>query len=248
MDAEKVGRFICELRTRKGLTQNELAAKINVTNKAVSRWERGKGFPDISLLGPLAKELDVSILELLSGEYLKEEQKKEANLLLRTIQYIKQEQKNKREIISIVILLTIILIVFAIYYTNRFQGFDNRYLFKVINNIPKNPITSVYDSLKYGNIENFIKSSILSLCIISIQILYILVLFKKKKINFKTCLIINLAIELGKLFMLIGIFDISDILIRSIIVSAITKKHMKGGVVNEKRHYNCSNSGSDICR
>ena len=57
------------LRTKKGLTQEELANQICVTNKAVSRWERGVGLPDISLFESLSKVLDVSVLELLNGEY-----------------------------------------------------------------------------------------------------------------------------------------------------------------------------------
>ena len=68
MDPEKVGKFIYTLRTKNNMTQNELANKINVTNKAVSRWERGQGLPDISLLEPLSKNLNVSILELLNGQ------------------------------------------------------------------------------------------------------------------------------------------------------------------------------------
>ena len=54
MDSQKVGIFIKQLRIEKNMTQDELAEKINVTNKAVSRWERGIGFPDISLLEPLS--------------------------------------------------------------------------------------------------------------------------------------------------------------------------------------------------
>ena len=64
MDAEKIGKFICKLRTDKNLTQSQLAERIQVTNKAISRWERGVGFPDISLLEPLSNELDISILQI----------------------------------------------------------------------------------------------------------------------------------------------------------------------------------------
>lgn len=67
MDAHKTGRFIAELRKQKGLTQKELAEKLMVTDKAVSRWETGKGFPDTSLLAPLGEVLGVSANELLSG-------------------------------------------------------------------------------------------------------------------------------------------------------------------------------------
>lgn len=65
MDAQKFGTFITQCRKEKGMTQSELAAKIMVTDKAVSRWERGKGFPDINLLLPLAEALEVSVFELM---------------------------------------------------------------------------------------------------------------------------------------------------------------------------------------
>lgn len=68
MDKYVTGAVIRKLRENKKLTQEELAAKIYVSSKAVSKWERGQGFPDISLLEPLAKALDISVIELLSGE------------------------------------------------------------------------------------------------------------------------------------------------------------------------------------
>ena len=68
MDKYVTGAVIRRLRERKKMTQEELAEKIFVSGKAVSKWERGQGFPDISLLELLAKALDISVIELLSGE------------------------------------------------------------------------------------------------------------------------------------------------------------------------------------
>ncbi len=65
MEAKEFGNFISQIRKEKGLTQAELAARINVTDKAVSRWERGLGFPDINTLDPLAEALNISIMELM---------------------------------------------------------------------------------------------------------------------------------------------------------------------------------------
>ena len=62
------GAVIKRLRENKKMTQEELAEKIFVTSKAVSKWETGKGFPDVGLLESLGKALDVSVIELLSGE------------------------------------------------------------------------------------------------------------------------------------------------------------------------------------
>ena len=68
MDHLKMGSFIAELRKGKNMTQRELADRLHVTDKAVSKWETGKGFPDVKILEPLAQELDVSLVELLKGE------------------------------------------------------------------------------------------------------------------------------------------------------------------------------------
>lgn len=68
MDATKIGTFIAAERRAKGWTQRQLADKLQLTDKAVSRWETGKGLPDVSFLLPLAAALDVSVGELLAGE------------------------------------------------------------------------------------------------------------------------------------------------------------------------------------
>lgn len=68
MDTQKIAKFIKERRTEKGLTQKELAEMLGCTDKAVSRWETGKGMPDISFLSPLSDALGVSVSELIAGE------------------------------------------------------------------------------------------------------------------------------------------------------------------------------------
>ena len=68
MDAEKFGAFIAAARKEKNMTQKALAERLHVTDKAVSRWERGLGFPDIHTIAPLAETLGVGLLELLHGE------------------------------------------------------------------------------------------------------------------------------------------------------------------------------------
>lgn len=68
MDARKIGAFISDLRKNKLYTQAELAQLLNVSHQAVSKWERGESLPDIGLLPLVAKQLDVTIDELLHGE------------------------------------------------------------------------------------------------------------------------------------------------------------------------------------
>ena len=71
MDKYVTGDVIRTLREKKGLTQEELAQRIFVSGKAVSKWETGKGYPDISLLEPLAAALGISVIELLSGQHVR---------------------------------------------------------------------------------------------------------------------------------------------------------------------------------
>ncbi|MGN0132110.1 MAG: helix-turn-helix domain-containing protein [Lachnospiraceae bacterium] len=70
MDNVKTGLLIAQIRKEKGYTQKDLAEKIGVSNATVSKWETGKGFPDISLLEPLATSLNISISEILAGEII----------------------------------------------------------------------------------------------------------------------------------------------------------------------------------
>lgn len=67
MDAKKTGRYISDNRKKQGLSQKELAKKLNVTDKAISKWERGLSFPDISMLIPISEILEISLYDLLTG-------------------------------------------------------------------------------------------------------------------------------------------------------------------------------------
>ncbi len=68
MDNLQFGAFVAQMRKEQGITQKELADRLNVTDKAVSKWETGKGFPDVKLLEPLAQALGVSLVELMQGK------------------------------------------------------------------------------------------------------------------------------------------------------------------------------------
>ena len=98
MNYEKIGEFIKTKRKEMNLTQKELAERINVTDKAISKWERGQGCPDVSLLEVLSKELNVSILELLKGRTIENEVIKvtEADDYIKdTIGYLDKSNKDK---------------------------------------------------------------------------------------------------------------------------------------------------------
>lgn len=112
MDQIKIGGFIAEERKRKGYTQKILSEKLGISDKTISKWERGNGFPEVSLLIPLCSELDITVNELLSGERVSEEQyrkKAEENM----VNLVKEAQENKKKIILSVMvgILTIIAAV-----------------------------------------------------------------------------------------------------------------------------------------
>ncbi len=98
MDQIKTGRFIADCRRGLGLTQRELGDRLCVSDKAVSKWECGKGMPEVSLMLPLCEVLGISVNELLSGERLDEthyKEKAEENM----VSLIKEKQENKKKII-----------------------------------------------------------------------------------------------------------------------------------------------------
>lgn len=131
MDQIKIGKFILSLRKEKNLTQNELAVKLGITDRAISKWENGRGLPDLSLLKPLCDELGITINELLSGERI---EKKDINVkadenLINTLKFSKKKIK-KTKIILIGLLISVLL-VFAILCTCF--GID---IFRMRNNLP----------------------------------------------------------------------------------------------------------------
>jgi len=85
MDLNKTGLFISFLRKQKDMTQNELAEKIGVTDKAVSRWETGRGYPDVSLLPSISEVLGVSISEIVMGERIETEETGVMDIMDKTV-------------------------------------------------------------------------------------------------------------------------------------------------------------------
>ena len=109
MDSKKFGEFIATIRKEKGWTQAELAEKISVTDKAVSRWERGLGFPDINTIKPLADVLEVSVLEEISAD-------KATEVLDNVISLVVHQRQIERRniIISVVSVTSVVLLIFLI--------------------------------------------------------------------------------------------------------------------------------------
>lgn len=107
MNQEKIGLFISKCRREKNMTQEDLAEKLGVSNKSISRWENGKTMMDISLFEPLCNELDISIIELLNGERIND--KKKDKLYTKTlINYSnKVGSRNKQVILTILFIMSL---------------------------------------------------------------------------------------------------------------------------------------------
>lgn len=194
MDPIKTGALIAERRKEMQMTQQELADKIGVTNKAISRWETGRGYPDVELIPMIAKELSLSVNDLLSGE--KTEQKKST-------------QKSKLFLVIIIILSFLISALFT--YVIRLTNINNpnyvvyleKYIFLYISlfffllsaTIWNTKYFLIYSlSFVYTSIE-FFKLSILPFSIIQIPsiitdlaqfippIIFFLMLYKRKEKN-----------------------------------------------------------------
>lgn len=118
MNQEKIGKFIAQCRKEKKITQQELANKIGVTDKAISKWENGRCLMDISLLKPLSENLDVSIIELINGEKIEHEKiyTKSNETVESTLFYLKEKlKKTKIKNILITFFSTTTLIIFSIF-------------------------------------------------------------------------------------------------------------------------------------
>lgn len=109
MDQVKIGNFIKYLRKEKGYTQEQLANKLLVSPKTISKWECGNGIPEVSLMLSLCSELDITVNELLSGCRLKENEyknKAEENLVKALI-----EKKNNKKLLICQIILGVLIIL-----------------------------------------------------------------------------------------------------------------------------------------
>ncbi len=123
MDIKATGQFIAELRKQQGLTQRQLAEKLGVTDKAVSRWETGSGLPDTALLKPLGDLLGVSVGELLSGKNIEPAHIREQTdeIILESLDYSDEDLQLKR--ILRYLLIGIVTAIGGLYFSlvmNRF--------------------------------------------------------------------------------------------------------------------------------
>lgn len=121
MDQEKIGKFISERRKAKKLTQQELADKIGCTDKAISKWENGRGLPDYSYFDSLCKILDITIDELLQGSKTKD---KDRDVLREYLAYREQINKKQKYIKRIIILLSFAVIILLGHFISSYKNIN----------------------------------------------------------------------------------------------------------------------------
>jgi len=112
MDQERIGKFISECRKEQKLTQQELAEKLGITYKAVSKWECGKGLPDVSLYEPLCEILNISLNEFFAGKHLNKVEVLESSE--KNILNIAIEEKRTRNKLKKVIMLSLIIVILLV--------------------------------------------------------------------------------------------------------------------------------------
>ena len=172
MDLNKIGKFIAEERKKKSLTQEQLAEKLGINSRTISRWENGKNMPDVSLYKDICEELGISIEELINGEKTNRDNIKISyeKALITTVDKNSEQKREISKLFKILLfviifsVLTILLII--IYYDKKYPKIDV-YSMKIIesdNNILNDDLTFKYDdfnvyfygvdSLQLGNINN----------------------------------------------------------------------------------------------
>ena len=112
MDQVKIGKFISDARKAKGYTQKQLSELLGISDKTISKWECGNGFPEASLLLPLCNELEITVNELLTGERISQQnykKKAEENM----VNMIREKEENKQKILLTTIIGVISTITFV---------------------------------------------------------------------------------------------------------------------------------------
>lgn len=143
MDQVRFSKFLKQSRLEKGLTQEELANMLSVTTQAVSKWENGKGYPDVTTLGNLANALGLSIDELMTSQKI-DKKDVEIKEVIKEVEVIKERKPNYKLIgiiIGVILLIAICVSAYIIDYNHK-------------TNVPKLLITTINDI--YNDEENVV--------------------------------------------------------------------------------------------
>ena len=161
MDQKKSGEFIAELRKSKNMTQQELADKLYISREAISKWERGVGYPGIGLLLDLSDLFGVTVNEILYGERVNKENKEDVENVALNL-YDKTKKKNKfLKKFFFIFVLVLIALYFISYYFYNYNSIHMYITYSLSDNfaVDQGMILSTKDILyfKLGNIRNYTK-------------------------------------------------------------------------------------------
>lgn len=113
MDSAKTGQLIVSIRKHKNMTQKDIADKLHITSKAVSKWERGISFPSIDVLEELANVLDVTVMDLLAGEIIPAKDIEEKTSAV-SVEVLKKEKKTRKKLIVACVVATMLMITTSV--------------------------------------------------------------------------------------------------------------------------------------
>ena len=150
MDPKKTGTIISDARRKLNMTQKDLADKLYVSDKAVSKWERGLCFPDISVLIPLTENLNISLYDLLRGEKMNKKEVEET--LKNTINFSNNELKRNKKKYTIISLIIIFIIVLTCIVTFIINNKNN----DISGIVDKD---TIYDISYYSDYKTSLKST-----------------------------------------------------------------------------------------
>ena len=180
MNTEKTGNFISQLRKEKGLTQKQLADAIGVTDKAVSRWETAKNYPDIELLEQIAHFFDVTVSELLEGKRIPKKNLADISEN-HVVEQIKNNKKNKKKYqLTIAVILCIIMALFSLLVVLEpgIVGYDDSIGFLFLFTGPFIPLLAI-PLLIIFTIKNKLskKCIVIFSCLLFFQLVFVLNMF-----------------------------------------------------------------------
>ena len=126
MDQAKIGKFIAKCRKRENLTQMQLAEKLGITDRAISKWETGKALPDSSIMLELCSLLGITVNDLLSGEVISVENRNE-ELEKKLLEMVKQKERADKRLLAaeVFIGITATVVLFALIFVAAYVKMEN---------------------------------------------------------------------------------------------------------------------------
>ena len=134
MNQIKTGKFIAQMRKEKGMTQRQLADELLISDKTVSKWETGKGMPEVSLMMPLCEVLGINVNELLTGERIPDESYKEK--AEETMMDLMRNKKGRGKIIALIVLIMLLMLAPMIIVAVLIEMYDLPEKLEIITLIP----------------------------------------------------------------------------------------------------------------